>query len=97
MSFSKLLTFALTATLLTGLCALSATAQKKDDKAPLAPVTPTPATPFSDVRRDNLLNGFQITTLERAEDTPETIFKRADNALYAAKRRGRNRVAADAA
>ncbi len=38
-----------------------------------------------------------IATLERGDDTPETVFKRADLALYAAKRRGRNRVAADAA
>ena len=38
-----------------------------------------------------------LATLERADDTPETVFRRADSALFAAKRRGRNRVAANAA
>ncbi|MTD93767.1 PleD family two-component system response regulator [Hyphomicrobium sp. xq] len=38
-----------------------------------------------------------LATLEGPDDTPETVFRRADSALFAAKRRGRNRVAANAA
>ena len=57
------------------------------------------ADPFQ-VRSDlriRVTTSVGLATLERTDDTPETVFKRADNALYAAKRRGRNRVAADAA
>jgi two-component system cell cycle response regulator len=57
------------------------------------------AEPFqvSPGQRIRVTSSVGIATLEYAEDTPETLFKRADNALYAAKRRGRNRVVTDAA
>jgi two-component system, cell cycle response regulator len=57
------------------------------------------AEPFHVVPGQNLVvtASVGISTLEYQEDTPEALFKRADNALYSAKREGRNRVAADAA
>jgi two-component system cell cycle response regulator len=53
--------------------------------------------PISESRSIRVTASVGIGTLERANDTPESVFKRADNALYTAKRKGRNRVAADAA
>lgn len=70
MRFSNSFTLVLCGLLLIGSSASTARAQKKDNKGksnPAVPETPPP-TPYSDVRRDNLLNGLQIITLERAGD-----------------------------
>ena len=45
----------------------------------------------------NVTASIGVAALEFEHDTPELILKRADQALYSAKRDGRNRVAADAA
>ncbi|MGH9801301.1 MAG: M16 family metallopeptidase [Blastocatellia bacterium] len=52
------------------LCSLASVvvAQKKDKSNPAIP-DPPPATPYSNVKRDNLLNGLQIVTLDRQSDS----------------------------
>ncbi len=55
--------------------------------------------PFQ-VNRATLLSitaSVGIATIEQGDDTPHTIFKRADEALYAAKRKGRNQVVTNVA
>ena len=80
MRFSKLISLVSCSLLLIGALAPVADAQKKDgdkndaqkkdkdkDKNPAVPAI-IPPTPYSGVRRDNLLNGLQVITLERASD-----------------------------
>ncbi len=63
MALAKTLSLALCVSLL----CVPSFAQKKDNKSQLAPIPAPPVTAYSDVRRDNLLNGFQIVSLERAD------------------------------
>jgi two-component system cell cycle response regulator len=57
------------------------------------------ADPFqlSTAQRLRVTASVGLSTLERSDDSAEALFKRADRALYVAKRDGRNRVVADAA
>jgi zinc protease len=52
-------------------CAISASAQKKGEKNNPQLTTPVaaPVTPYTDVKRDSLLNGLQIISLERRGDS----------------------------
>jgi two-component system cell cycle response regulator len=53
---------------------------------------------FGDVRQSvEITVSIGVATLENDDDSPKSILDRADQALYAAKRKGRNRVTADAA
>lgn len=45
----------------------------------------------------NITASVGVAVLEKGTDSPEALLKRADQALYCAKRDGRNRVVADAA
>jgi len=56
------------------------------------------AFPIHDGKRAiNVTISIGISTLDSDADTPETLIKRADQALYTAKRDGRNRVVSHAA
>ncbi|MDX2045002.1 MAG: pitrilysin family protein [Acidobacteriota bacterium] len=63
MRLSKLFTVVLCCALIP----VAAIAQKKDKSNPAVPEA-APVTPYSNVRRDNLLNGLQIVTLDRQND-----------------------------
>jgi len=69
MRFSKFSITFLSSLLLGGL-SVSADYQKKDDNNKTVPAVPkpAPATPYSNVKRDELLNGLQIISLERSGD-----------------------------
>src|SRR5215212_2197867 len=66
MQFSKLYTPLLCCVLLSSVLPVSA--QKKDKTNPAVPEA-AQVTPYSSVRRDNLLNGLQLITLDRQSDT----------------------------
>lgn len=53
--------------------------------------------PISDGSGIEVTASVGLATLNGSSDTVDVLYKRADNALYAAKREGRNRVIADAA
>jgi two-component system cell cycle response regulator len=58
------------------------------------------ANPIRISRAPGLLNvtiSIGIARMEGADDTADALLHRADQALYRAKRSGRNRVVADAA
>lgn len=67
MRVTKLVTTCLCYALLFGAAVVDARAQNKGKNNPAAPEAP-PVTPYSNVRRDNLLNGLQLVTLSRESD-----------------------------
>lgn len=67
MRFSKLFTLFLCCVFPLGLTAIEGSAQKKDKSDQDAEAAQV--TPYSHVRRDNLLNGLQVITLDRQEDS----------------------------
>ncbi len=62
MRLSKLIRAVLCSTI------LLAPVPAQNKRAQNQPATPPPETPYSNVKRENLLNGLQIVTLERADD-----------------------------
>lgn len=77
MRSSKL--FILFAVLLAACAPLAIHGQKKDkNKAPVVTLEATPVTPYSNVRRDNLLNGLQVITLDRPADSAGNAMVKCD-------------------
>ena len=75
MRFSKIFSIFTCCLLMLALGTVWAASQKKDGKdssQPTAP-KPLPPTPYSNVKRDSLLNGLQIVSLERAGDSAVKI------------------------
>src|SRR5215510_2121714 len=69
MRSSKSFTITALCVLFSCLPLLTARCQKKDQNhPPTVAINVTPVTPYSNVRRDNLLNGLQVIVLERPGD-----------------------------